>query len=53
MVKEVTVTNSKAEINDLPRGTSVWVRIRANGGSKGVGPWSDPANLCRRGNNVR
>jgi hypothetical protein len=44
VVKEVTVTGSKAEIDGLPRGTSVWVRVRAIGGSKGVGPWSDPAN---------
>jgi len=41
---EVTVNPSKAEINNLPRGTQVWVRVRANGGSTNVGPWSDPAN---------
>jgi len=44
MVKEATVTASKAEIDGLPRGTSVWVRVRANGGNKGTGPWSDPAS---------
>ena len=43
-IAEVTVNPSKAVINNLPRGTEVWVRVRANGGSTNVGPWSDPAN---------
>ena len=44
VVKEVTVNPSKATLTGLTRGTNVWVRIRANGGSTGNGPWSDPAN---------
>ena len=43
LVKEVMVSPSKATINDLPTGTIVYVRVRANGGSTGHSPWSDPA----------
>ncbi|MEO5569466.1 MAG: fibronectin type III domain-containing protein [Bacteroidia bacterium] len=44
VVKEVIVNPSKATIGGLTRGANVWVRVRANGGPTGHGPWSDPAN---------
>jgi hypothetical protein len=44
VVSEVTDRPSKAKHTGLTRGTNVWVRVRANGGSTGKGPWSDPAN---------
>ncbi len=43
LLKEVTVSPSKATVNDLPSGSIVYVRIRANGGSTGSSPWSAPA----------
>jgi len=30
-------------LDSLPSGTIVFARVRANGGSTGTGPWSDPA----------
>jgi len=44
VVKEVMVNPSIAKIGGLARGREMWVRVRANGGAGGFGPWSDPAN---------
>jgi len=38
-----TTGPSKATVNGLPSGEKVYVQARANGGSTGHGPWSDPA----------
>jgi hypothetical protein len=43
VIKELTVKKSIAVIGGLTRKIDVWVRVRANGGSTGKGPWSDPA----------
>jgi hypothetical protein len=44
ILKEAMVNPSKATIDGLPRGSTVWVRVRANGGSKGKGPWGNSIN---------
>jgi len=37
------IGKTKATLAGLPTGQIVFVRVRANGGSTGNGPWSDPA----------
>ena len=46
LVKEFIVKKigkQKTTLSALPSGQIVFVRVRANGGSTGQGPWSDPA----------
>ena len=37
------IGKQKTTLAGLPTGQKVFVRVRANGGSTGFGPWSDPA----------
>ncbi len=41
LIKAELVKASKFAMDDLPSGEKVNVDVRANGGSKGYGPWSD------------
>lgn len=37
------IGKQQTKLDGLPSGQIVFARVRANGGSSGVGPWSDPA----------
>ncbi len=46
IIKELVtgkIGRTKFHIPGLPTGQKVFARVRANGGSTGYGPWSDPA----------
>jgi hypothetical protein len=38
-------TSSKADLQNLPPGALVWVRVRTLGLKGLFGPWSDPAQI--------